>query len=126
MHALGSLAALVIVVGVGETTLTTLLHSMGDASPRVALGLADVVLSPLLYLGGAMLYGDQAARVGCRDRQSPGAARARRRREVGPKPGEGLRVRGEARRVKRAEARRPRPRPGCQARPRGLEQGRPV
>lgn len=62
VHALGSLAALVIVVGVGEITLTALLHSMGDASQRVALALADVVLSPLLFLGGAMLYLDQVAR----------------------------------------------------------------
>jgi hypothetical protein len=36
---------------------------MGDASQRAALALADVVLSPLLFLGGAMLYLDQAARV---------------------------------------------------------------
>lgn len=64
VHALGSLAALVVVVGVGEETLWVLLHSMGDANARVALALADVVLSPLLYLGGAMLYGDQAARAG--------------------------------------------------------------
>jgi hypothetical protein len=64
VHALGSLAALVVVVGVGEITLTTLLHSMGDASARVSQALADLVLTPLLYLGGAMLYLDQAARVG--------------------------------------------------------------
>jgi hypothetical protein len=64
VHALGSLAALVIVVGVGEITLTTLLHSMGDASARVSQALADLVLTPLLYLGGAMLYLDQAARAG--------------------------------------------------------------
>jgi hypothetical protein len=64
VHALGSLAALVVVVGVGEETLWVLLHSMSDANARVALALADVVLSPLLYLGGAMLYGDQAARAG--------------------------------------------------------------
>jgi hypothetical protein len=64
VHALGGLAALVIVVGVGDTTLSTLLRSQGEASARVALGLSDLVLSPLLYLGAAMLYFDQAARVG--------------------------------------------------------------
>ena len=64
LHAIGSLAALVIVVGVGEDTLSALLHTQGEASARAALALADVVLSPLLYLGGAMLYLDQAARVG--------------------------------------------------------------
>jgi hypothetical protein len=73
IHALGSLAALVLVVGVGEITLTSLLHQMGDASARVSLALADVVLTPLLYLGGAMLYGDQAARVGARG--TPSAAK---------------------------------------------------
>jgi len=66
VHALGSLATLVLVVGIAETTLTALLHSQGDSSARVALFLADVVLSPLLFLGGALLYDDQAARVGSR------------------------------------------------------------
>ncbi len=73
VHALGSLAALVLVVGVGEITLTTLLHQMADASSRVSLALADVVLTPLLYLGGALLYTDQAARVGARG--APSAAK---------------------------------------------------
>jgi hypothetical protein len=83
-HALGSLAALVIVVGVGEITLTTLLRTQGETSARVALVLADVVLSPLLYLGGAMLYFDQAARVGLprRGRRTRGGELA------GERPGE--------------------------------------
>ena len=63
VHALGSLATLVLVVGVAEITLTALLHSQGDSSSRAALFLADVVLTPLLFLGGALLYTDQAARV---------------------------------------------------------------
>jgi hypothetical protein len=62
-HAFGSLCALVIVVGVAENTLTTLLRSGGQASTHVALGLTDLILSPMLFLGGAMLYVDQAARV---------------------------------------------------------------
>lgn len=65
-HALGSLAALVVVVGVAGNALTALLHSQGDSTQRIALGLSDVVLSPMLFLGGALLYGDQAARVGSR------------------------------------------------------------
>ncbi len=64
VHALGSLAALVLVVVIAEITLQRLLHSQSDASERAALALADVVLSPLLYIGGALLYHDQAARVG--------------------------------------------------------------
>jgi hypothetical protein len=62
-HALGSLAALVIVVGVAANTLSALLHTQGDNGQRVAVFLSDVVLSPLLFLGGALLYLDQAARV---------------------------------------------------------------
>lgn len=72
VHCFGSLCALVLVVGVAETTLTALLHSQGSSSVRVAQFLADLVLSPLLFLGGALLYVDQAARVGSRrpDRRS--------------------------------------------------------
>jgi hypothetical protein len=66
VHALGSLAILVLVVGIGEEALTAALHSQGDNSQRVALFCSDLVLSPLLYLGGALLYVDQAARIGSR------------------------------------------------------------
>jgi hypothetical protein len=78
VHALGSLAALVVVVGVAGQTLSVLLRAQGDTSQRIALGLADLVLSPLLYLGGALLYLDQAARVGSR-RSSPRRTKGRRR-----------------------------------------------
>jgi hypothetical protein len=63
VHALGSLAALVIVVVIGELTLIALLRSQGDAGQRIAHLLADLFLTPLLYLGGALLYFDQAARA---------------------------------------------------------------
>jgi hypothetical protein len=63
VHALGSLAALVVVVGVSDVALSALLHTQSHATERLALGLSDVVLSPLLFIGGAMLYIDQAARV---------------------------------------------------------------
>jgi hypothetical protein len=66
VHALGSLAVLVLVVGLGEEALTAALRTQGDSSQRVALFVSDLVLSPLLYLGGALLYVDQAARVGSR------------------------------------------------------------
>jgi hypothetical protein len=64
VHALGSLAALVIVVGISANILSELLNTQSDNSQRVAVFLSDLVLSPLLYLGGALLYVDQAARVG--------------------------------------------------------------
>jgi hypothetical protein len=63
LHALGSLATLVILFGLVKLSLAVLLHDLGDSSERVALGLADLVLSPLLFLGAALLYVDQAARV---------------------------------------------------------------
>jgi hypothetical protein len=63
VHALGSLSALVIVVVVAELTLIALLRSQGDAGQRVAHGVADLMLTPILYLGGALLYVDQAARA---------------------------------------------------------------
>ena len=66
VHALGSLATLVLVVGIGAEALTAALHSQGTDSQRVALFSSDLVLSPLLYLGGALLYVDQASRVGSR------------------------------------------------------------
>jgi hypothetical protein len=61
-HALGSLAALVVVVGVAANVLSALLHSQGDAGQRVAVFASELVLSPLLYLGAALLYVDQSAR----------------------------------------------------------------
>jgi hypothetical protein len=73
-HSLGSLATLVLVVGIAEQTLSALLHSQSGTTTRIALFLSDLVLSPLLYLGGALLYADQAARVG-----SPRSDRRRRR-----------------------------------------------
>ena len=62
-HALGSLCALVVVVGIAANVLGALLHSQGDAGQRVAVFVSELVLSPLLYLGGALLYVDQSARV---------------------------------------------------------------
>ena len=63
LHALASLATLVILFGVVKLMLVLLLKDLGDSGERAALGLGDVVVSPLLFLGGALLYVDQAARV---------------------------------------------------------------
>ena len=63
VHALGSLAALVVVFFVARLGLVGLLHAQADNTVRVAIALADLVLSPLLFLGAALLYFDQAARV---------------------------------------------------------------
>jgi hypothetical protein len=63
VHALASLATLAILFGLVKLTLALLLRDFGDSGERAALGLADLVVSPLLFLGGALLYVDQAARV---------------------------------------------------------------
>jgi hypothetical protein len=66
VHALGSLAALVVVYGLSATALVQLLRAQGDQAERVALFLSDVVLSPLVFLGAALLYFDQEARLSAR------------------------------------------------------------
>jgi hypothetical protein len=63
VHALGGLATLCIVYGVCRFALLVLLHTQGDQAQKIAIVISDVVLSPLLYIGGAFLYVDQAARV---------------------------------------------------------------
>jgi hypothetical protein len=64
VHALGSLCTLVIVAGLSSGVLTALLHGQAEAEQRIAAFLATLVLSPLLYLGTALLYLDQTARIG--------------------------------------------------------------
>jgi hypothetical protein len=61
VHALGGLATLCIVYAVCRFALLVLLHTQGNQ--EAAMVLADIVLSPLLYIGGALLYVDQAARA---------------------------------------------------------------
>ena len=63
VHAVGSLATLVIVAVLTSFVLFFLLRGQGEATLRVAGFLVVLVISPLLYLGGALVYGDQAARV---------------------------------------------------------------
>jgi hypothetical protein len=63
VHALGSLATLVILYVLTRLVLVLLLRGSGDQTERVAIFLADLVISPLLFLGAALLYFDQAARV---------------------------------------------------------------
>ena len=62
VHALGALAAATVIFALTKIMLILLLHGTADAAERVALFLADLVLSPLLFLVPALLYFDQAAR----------------------------------------------------------------
>ena len=60
VHALGSIAALVVVFFLSRQVLVSLLHGQADATIRGAIFLADAVLAPVMLLGTAMLYFDQA------------------------------------------------------------------
>jgi len=63
VHGIGALAALVLIFGMAESGLALLLESQADNTVRSAIFLADTVLGPLLFLGGAVLYVDQDARL---------------------------------------------------------------
>jgi len=63
IHAAGSLATLVILFFLMRSGLGVLLTSQADNTVRTAIFLADTVLGPLLFLGGAILYVDQDARL---------------------------------------------------------------
>ncbi len=67
VHAAGSLATLVILFFLTRIGLALLLESQADNTVRTAIFLADAVLAPLLFLGGAILYVDQNARLRLRD-----------------------------------------------------------
>ena len=63
VHAVGGMAALALIYGVTRYMLLILLATQGNQAQAVAALLADLVLSPLLFVGAALLYVDQAARV---------------------------------------------------------------
>jgi hypothetical protein len=62
VHALGSLATLAILVFLTQSMLFFLLRGTGDQTLAIASFIAGLVVSPLLFLGAALLYFDQAAR----------------------------------------------------------------
>lgn len=62
-HAFFSLATLAITFFLSRFVLFFLLRGQGGAAGRVAALLSDLVLSPLVFLGAALLYVDQAARA---------------------------------------------------------------
>jgi hypothetical protein len=70
VHAVGSLATLVILFFLMRFGLALLLESQADNTVRTAIFLADTVLAPLLFLGSAILYVDQEARLRSRGQQS--------------------------------------------------------
>jgi hypothetical protein len=66
VHVLGGLATLAIVAFLTQAVLFFLLRGAGDAALWVALFLADLVISPVFFLGAALLYEDQKARLDTR------------------------------------------------------------
>lgn len=64
VHALGSLAAVVIVAFVSAGVLQYLLIQFGDTAGSVAAFIAALLLIPLVFLAAAQLYFDQVARLG--------------------------------------------------------------
>jgi hypothetical protein len=63
-HAIGGLAALVIVYGLTRGILEFLLRDQAGNGIVAAAALADLVISPVIFLGAALVYRDLAARVG--------------------------------------------------------------
>lgn len=64
IHALAGLATLVIMFGLVRLAMGFLLRQQADNTLRVAIFLADTVLGPVLFIGGALLFVDLRARVG--------------------------------------------------------------
>jgi hypothetical protein len=63
VHAVATLFTLAILVILSQGVLVFVLRGFGNNGLSAALFLASVVLSPLLFIGTALLYVDQAARV---------------------------------------------------------------
>jgi hypothetical protein len=76
VHALGSLATLTIAGGLTSSALFFLIRGGSRLALESAAFLSVLVISPVLFLGGALLYFDQAARV------VGSAPRSRRRRDA--------------------------------------------
>jgi hypothetical protein len=76
VHAFGSLCAITLVVFLTQSLLFSLLHGGSRQAIAVSAFLASAVISPLLFIGGALVYVDQAARA------VSSAPRARRRRDA--------------------------------------------
>jgi hypothetical protein len=76
VHALGSLAALSVVYFLTRLMLYIVLHGANETGERTAAFLADLVLTPILFLGAGLLYFDQAARL------ESGGQRSRRSRDA--------------------------------------------
>ena len=62
VHVLGTLATLAILTLLCQGVVAFTLHEFSEQTERVAATLAAIVLTPLLFIGAAILYVDQEAR----------------------------------------------------------------
>jgi hypothetical protein len=62
-HAAGTIATLVLLVALTQLALFQLLHGLSQQAVLAAAFMASLVISPLLFIGSAQLYSDQAARA---------------------------------------------------------------
>jgi hypothetical protein len=63
LHVAGTFLTLAAVFALTRWMLALVLESQADNTTRTAIFLSDVVISPLLFLGGALVYVDQDARL---------------------------------------------------------------
>jgi hypothetical protein len=64
IHVLGGLATLALVVLITQAALIFVLREFAENTRVTAATLASIVVSPLVFLGAALLYVDQVARLG--------------------------------------------------------------
>ena len=67
VHAVGGLATLGLVVFLVQAGLYFVLREYADNTQRAAAALASLVVSPVVFLGAALLYVDQEARLRSRE-----------------------------------------------------------
>jgi hypothetical protein len=67
IHVLGGLATLALVVIISQFTLFFVLREYAENTRLAAAALAALVVSPLVFLGSALLYVDQEARLRLRE-----------------------------------------------------------
>lgn len=67
IHVLGGLATLALVVIISQFSLYFVLREYADNTRMIAAALASFIVSPVVFLGSALLYVDQEARLRSRD-----------------------------------------------------------
>jgi hypothetical protein len=67
VHVLGGLATLALVLVISQFSLYFVLREYADNTRMIAAALAALVVSPVVFLGSALLYVDQVARLGSRE-----------------------------------------------------------